>query len=196
VDYTQPVMPFYVSKFGFTCLLFVALVFSYESLFAHEPIELIPVDGGVVDRGALNASLLVQQSTFRQDNAFEKLYRVSGSNDIYVRKSGGLIAVFRHSEYKQTPAGEIPIVPAGTVYCIGEISPRMIRQIGELQEPHSTEVIPDSMIQAELVTVIKPSVVMRKQPKQPKQHTFEFLENEAYRRQRLASFVIEIVLLN
>ena len=166
----------------------ICFLFVFQST---DPIQLIPVDGGVVDRGALSSSLQVQQSGYRQDNSFEKLYRIVGSEDVYVRTSGGLHAVFRSSEYIQTKDGEIPIVPAGTVYCIGELRPEFIAQLGILQSPRTQESIPETMVQAELVTVLTSPTPIKKKPTV---RLIEFLENESYRRQRLASFVLEIVL--
>ena len=156
-----------------------------------DPIQLIPVDGGVVDRGALSSSLLVQQTGYRQDNSFEKLYRVAGSEDIYVRTSGGLHAVFRSSEYMHTQDGEVPIVPAGTVYCIGELRPEFIFQLGALHSPKTQELIPESMVQAEVVTVLTSPTQIKKITTL---RSIEFLENETYRRKRLTSFVLKIVL--
>lgn len=171
------------STFSVICFLFV-----FQST---DPIQLIPVDGGVVDRGALSSSLQVQQTGYRQDNSFEKLYRIAGSEDVYVRTSGGLHAVFRSSEYMQTKDGEIPLVPAGTVYCIGKLRPEFIAQLGVLQSPRTQETIPEMMVQAELVTVLTSPTPIKKKPMV---RSIEFLENESYRRQRLASFVLEIVL--
>lgn len=174
-------MIFHAIIIPFTCFLLFQLV---------DPIELIPVDAGVEDRGALSDSLKLEQVDMRQDYSFEKLYRVAGSDDIYVRKSGGLSAIFKTSQYVQTSNGEIPIVPAGTVYCIGEIPPELIQQLGTLQEPLPE---PKSMVRAERVQTTSARI-----PFQEKTFTktFAFLDNEAYRRKRLASFVLDIVLSN
>jgi len=174
-------MNFHAIVIPFTCFL----------LFQHSnPIELIPVDAGVEDRGALSGSLRLEQADMRQDHAFEKLYKVAGSDDIYVRKSGGLSAIFRTSQYVQTPKGEIPIVPAGTVYCIGEIPPELIQQLGTLQKPLPD---PESMVHPERVETISARIPIREKTIS---QTFAFLDDEAYRRERLTSFVLEIVLSN
>ena len=163
---------------------------SFLFLFFADPIELIPVDAGVEDRGALSDSLHVEQTNMRQDHAFEKLYKIAGSDNVYVRKSGGLSAVFRTSAYVQTPNGDVPIVPAGTVYYIGEIPPELVQQLGKLQEPLKT---PSTLIIAEMA--IPKAVTMSSKNKIPR-YSIEFLENETYRRQRLTSFVLDIVLLH
>lgn len=176
-------MIFHAITIPFTCFLL---------LYQSEPVELIPVDAGFEDRGALSDSLYVEQSNMRQDHAFEKLYKIAGSDDVYVRKSGGLSAVFRTSSYVRTPNGEIPTVPAGTVYYIGEITPELIQQLGVLQEPVETH-DPPTMIKAEMATqqhLI--TTVMESNP----HHSIKFLDDETYRRQRLTSFVLDIVLLN
>ncbi len=169
-------------------MTFILTAFSTITFGQDSAIELIPVDAGAEDRGAIGSSLRVVRSTYQQDHSFEKLYKVAGSDDIYVRKSGGLLAVFRNSEYISTPAGDIPIVPAGTVYCIGEIRPELIGQLGLLQEPLPN---PETMVTAERVTEMKSSLPSSTQTEH---HPVQFLEDESYRRQRLASFVLEIVL--
>ena len=153
-----------------------------------QPVELIPVESGVVDRGALSESFRVEQVDLRQDTSFERLYRVVGSEDIFVRKSGGLTAVFRNAEYRQLPSGEVPIVPAGTTYYIGELPSRLVQQLNTLQntpEPHPS------------ILQVKPLSHTKKPHQKPQQQAIEsilFLENETYRRQRLALFVLEVVL--
>lgn len=181
MDYTQPIVFYHTLAIPFACFLF---------LQQSDPVELIPVDAGVEDRGALSGSFRVEQYNMRQDHAFEKLYKIAGSEDVYVRKSGGLSAVFRTSAYVQTTNGDIPIVPAGTVYYIGEIPPELIKQLGVLQEPVET---PRTLVKAEMA-IQKNSLPTIKT--ETRRNTIEFLENESYRRQRLASFVLDIVLLD
>ncbi len=161
-------------------------------LIEPEPPILIPVDAGVADRGSLSTSLRVEQVDFRQDRSFEKLYRVEGSADIYVRKSGGLSAIFRSSEYVETASGDVPIVPAGTVYCIGEIPHSLIQQLGQLQKPLSA---PETMIQAKLASTSKPEKT-KVVAIESTRRTMKFIQNEVYRRKRLASFVLEIAIAN
>ena len=176
-------MIFHAIAIPFTCFLL---------LYQPDPIELIPVDAGVEDFGVLSDSLRVEQSSMRQDVAFEKLYKIAGRDDVYVRKSGGLSAVFRSSAYLRTSGGDIPIVPAGTVYCIGEIPPELIQQLGVLQEPVET---PESPTMKKAVMATQQSSIAAVTESIP-HHSIEFLDNETYRRQRLASFVLEIVLLD
>ena len=173
-------------------LLSIGIIsFAAAVLQQDNPVELIPVEGGVADRGSLSDSLRSMPVDLRQNQSFEKLYKIAGSEDVYVRTSGGLHAVFRSSEYMQTKDGEIPLVPAGTVYCIGKLRPEFIAQLGVLQSPRTQETIPETMVQAELVTVLTSPTPIKKKPMV---RSIEFLENESYRRQRLASFVLEIVL--
>ncbi len=179
-------MIYHAITMAFTC--FLLLVGEPESP------DLIPVDAGVADRGSLSSSLHVEQVDFRQDHAFERLYKVKGSSDIYVRKSGGLTAIFRSSEYVQTSSGDIPIVPAGTEYCIGEIPRRLVKQLDELQEPLQS---PDEMIQPQRISADEPTVEPTKVFKRERTYrSIKFLENEAYRRKRLASFVLEVAITN
>lgn len=181
MDYTQPIVFYHTLAIPFACFLFIE---------QSDPLELIPVDAGIEDRGALSDSFRVEQHNMQQDHAFEKLYKIAGSEDVYVRKSGGLSAVFRTSAYMQTSKGDIPIVPAGTVYYIGEIPPELIEQLGALQEPLGT---PSTLVKAEMATQ-KNSFTTKK--KESPRKSIAFLEDESYRRERLASFVLDIVLLD
>ena len=72
------------------------------SLCTLEQVELVPVDAGVEDRGALSTSLFVEPKDLRQNQSFERLYKVEGSDDVYVRKAGGLKAIFRSSHWRNS----------------------------------------------------------------------------------------------
>ena len=181
MDYTQPIVFFHTLAIPFACFLFFQ---------QSEPLELIPVDAGVEDRGALSQSFRVNQFDMRQDNDFEKLYKIAGSDEVYVRKSGGLSAVFSTSAYVHTASGEVPIVPAGTVYYIGEIPPELIKQLGALQEPVESS---STLVNVEMATPKKFFTTVKAETPH---HTIAFLEDESYRRRRLASFVLDIVLLD
>ena len=120
----------------FTILSFISM--TSFMLMQDDPIQLIPVDAGFEDRGSLSDSLRVVPKDLRQNQSFEQLYKVAGSNDIYVRKAGGLSAVFKNPVYIDAESGSIPIVPAGTVYCIGAIRPELLRQLGHLYDEPPT----------------------------------------------------------
>lgn len=152
--------------------------------------ELVPVDAGVEDRGAFGSSFKLLQKDLRKDNAFEKLYRVKGSDGIYVRKAGGLYAVFRNPEYIDTEFGFFPIVPAGTVYCIGKMRPELVQQLGVLAKPTTRNQV--DIGKAELPPLRWSPPAQSKVYTENK--TIRFVDDEQYRRQRLTSFVLEIVL--
>ena len=156
----------------------------------HNPVELEPVDGGIADRGSLSGSLRVMPVDLRQNQSFEKLYKVVGSDDVYIRQAGGLRAVFRNSTYVDTQSGSIPIVPAGTVYCIGEVTQEVLQQLGIL-------ITTDT----QLLGTVTPSTVEPHQPRRitassAPRNTIQFLDDESYRRRRLAMFVLDVVLVN
>ncbi|MEE2820095.1 MAG: hypothetical protein VX615_05720 [Planctomycetota bacterium] len=150
------------------------------SLCALEPVELIPVDAGVEDRGALSTSLFVEQKDLRQNQSFERLYKVEGSEDVYVRKAGGLKAIFRSSQYVNIYGREVPIVPAGTVYVIGAIRPGLVASMGGLSPSGEDSIIePEQRTQQVKRTHVPAGV-----------RSLRFVEDEGYRRKRLASFVL------
>jgi hypothetical protein len=84
------------------------------------PIPPRPVDPAVGDVNPLSASLRDMRVDLRQPTGFENVYRVPGRPDMFMRSSGALNAVFPQSAYAQTAGGPLPIIPAGTVFYIGE----------------------------------------------------------------------------
>ena len=156
----------------------------------YDPVELVPVEGGVADRGSLSGSLRVLPADLRQNQLFEKLYKIVGSDDVYIRQSGGLRAVFRNPVYVDTELGSIPIVPAGTVYCIGEVTPHVLRQLGILVTPGIQIQEPEDN------STSTPSRPVRITATYAPRNTIKFLDDEKYRRQRLALFVLDFVLSN
>ncbi|MBN8643941.1 MAG: hypothetical protein J0L61_01700 [Planctomycetes bacterium] len=80
------------------------------------------VQAGTKDRDPLTTSLEQIPPDFRQDDAFQGLYEIPGGrggSGRFMRTAGGLHAVFPRSEYVNTGFGEMPVVPAGTVFYIG-----------------------------------------------------------------------------
>jgi len=171
--------------------LFIASFFSI-GLSSTDPIELIPVDAGIEDRGSISGSLKVVQTNLQQNQSFEQLFRVAGSKDIYIRKAGGLRAVFRNPAYVGSGDNAIPLIPAGTIYCIGGVRPELLKQLGHLQKE-------DSEIEAwtqEDIPIKRKRQSSNRIPKVvPMSKTIQFIDNESYRRKRLTSFVLDIVLL-
>ena len=150
------------------------------SLCVSDPVELVPVDAGVEDRGALSTSLFVEPKDLRQNQSFERLYKVEGSEDVYVRKAGGLKAIFRSSQYAKIYGREVPIVPAGTVYVIGAIRPELVASMGGLS-PSAEDTSTDPEVQTQQVKRTHVPAGVR---------SLRFVEDEGYRRKRLASFVL------
>jgi hypothetical protein len=151
-------------------------------------VELIPVDAGYEDRGALSDSLRVIPLDLRQDTSFEKLYRVAGSDGVYVRKAGGLRAVFKNPTYFDSEVGLIPLLPAGTVYSIGELNVDVLGQLQQLSE----QTIPEGLIVAERYGFREGAIPIT--PRATRRGYIRFLKDEAYRRERLAFLVLKIVL--
>lgn len=158
-------------------------------MWSGEPVALEPVEGGVADRGSLSDSLRIMPTDLRQNQSFEKLYRVVGSEGVYIRQAGGLRAVFKNPVYVDTVSGSMPIVPAGTVYCIGEVTQDVLRQLGILvAAEHPSELVLDRSVNAESPEPIYPSMY------KTNRRTIQFLDDETYRRQRLAMFVLDVAL--
>ena len=175
-------MNFHLSAASFIAYFFLILQPAKE-------VELVPVDQGVQDRSPLSGSLRVVPVDMRQDNSFEKLYRVEGSDGVYIRKARGLRAVFKNPTYLDTSGGSIPLIPAGTVYSIGEVRTELLGQIEQLSEAP----VPDSLI------VPQPHKFTSKEYSKsvitPHRQSMRFINDESYRRRRLASLVLSLVLV-
>ena len=156
-------------------------------IFQSTPVELTPVDAGVEDITRLSESLRLESFDMREDQSFEQLFRIKGSPEIYVRRAGSLHAVFRDPIYVQTLGGNIPIIPTGTIYCIGEITHSVLNQLGVVA---SGKVVPTNE------TTPEQEVAKWNPVSPPISHarlsSIRFLDDEGYRRQRLASFVLEV----
>jgi hypothetical protein len=157
------------------------------------PVELIPVEAGVEDSGALSSSFRSAPLDLRQDQSFERLYKVAGQDGVYVRKSGGLYAVFKNSKYIDTKFGSFPVVPAGTVYSIGEIPSLMLGQLSTLADTEDPETLVNNAVQnSPAVPHNSPTMPSRFTPVQ--HDGVRFLKDEPYRRHKLALLVLKIIL--
>ncbi len=151
-------------------------------------VKLIPVEEGVADRGVLSESFHIEPLDLRQDVSFEQLYRVEGSEGVFVRKAGGLQAVFRNPDYLDVDSGAIPLVPAGTIYSIGKVSTDLLGQLATMSEP---------MVDKELSHTATTATTLDLSPISGGGYSggsLRFIDDESYRRERLTLFVLEIVL--
>lgn len=81
-----------------------------------------PLDQGISDRDELATSLRQMPANLGEDRGFESLWALPGNPDYLYRRDGGLTAVFPASEYAQTENGTMVLIPAGTVFYIGQPS--------------------------------------------------------------------------
>lgn len=79
-----------------------------------------PLDQGVSDRDELATSLREMPINLREDRNFEFLWSLPSNPDFLYRKDGGLTAVFPASEYALTKKGTMVLIPAGTIFYIGD----------------------------------------------------------------------------
>ncbi len=87
-------------------------------------INLQPLDQRVSDVGLLSNSLRIIQPGLEVPTSFDQVYRVPGSDNQLMRVQGALRAVYPQSQasYTQSPWGVTPVIPAGTVFYIGQTS--------------------------------------------------------------------------
>ena len=163
------------------------LTWFYCLLLQPIPIELTPVDAGVEDRTVLSESLRLEPYDMRENQSFEQLFRVEGSPEIYVRRAGSLHAVFRDPLYVETVGESVPLVPTGTIYCIGEVTRHVLDQLGVIASGENATVAEMSS-EKEIAkwNPIAPAIT------HAPLNSIRFLDDEGYRRRRLASFVLEM----
>lgn len=114
-----------------TCLAF--LLAATPALAQRAPSGWEQVDAGRADRGPLSTSARQVPIDLRLPLSFDRVYRVPGSTngvrvpgapageEVYARISGGLTAVFPRSDYVATKKGTAVLIPAGTIFYIGEL---------------------------------------------------------------------------
>ncbi len=97
-------------------------------------VVLTPVEAGVRDASLLSAGGRALPVDLRVPSAFDRVFRVSSSSlgappwrtdrprgpELFARVAGGVIAVFPRSEYADATIGRVGIVPAGTVFHLGD----------------------------------------------------------------------------
>jgi hypothetical protein len=82
-------------------------------------IDLQAVEPSTSDRGPLDASLRWVQPGLQLPAGYEQVYRLERGG--YMRANGGLAATFDQSVYQRTAWGEMPLIPASTVFVIGGV---------------------------------------------------------------------------
>jgi len=95
-------------------------------VFGCDPTKgLRPVDPGYADVSALSNSLKVPAIDLRQPTDFTGVYHAPEhiGDNMFVRFSGGIAAVFHKSEYIDVGGVGVPVVAPGTQYYIGGLPP-------------------------------------------------------------------------
>ena len=150
-------------------------------------VELTPVDAGVEDVNNLSDSFSLEPYDMRKNQSFEQLFRVEGSPEIFVRRAGSLHAVFRDPHYVETMGGAVALVPTGTIYCIGEVTQNVLDQLGVIANGKNV-IEGESTPESKNEKWNPPPPAMS----HSSMRTIRFLDDATYRRQRLASFVLEL----
>ena len=94
-------------------------VFARQDRLAPVDEELQTVDGRVEDVSVLSTSLRVNPLGLGLPAGFDKVYRVPGSTDMFMRGNGALYALFDQSVYSSHGGVSSAEVPPSTVFYIG-----------------------------------------------------------------------------
>lgn len=105
-----------------TIMMLIAPVPTTAAASARQDLE--TVDPNVADLGPLSTSFRDMGIDLRQPTDFDRVYRVPGMEDHFMRANGALHAVFPHSVYQRVRrrrGGSVtmPLIPGGTVFYIG-----------------------------------------------------------------------------
>lgn len=84
------------------------------------------VDPGRADTGGLETSLRSLPFDLRLPTGFERVYRVPGRDDLYMRANGALYAVFSKGVYEGARGREVPLATTDLVYHIGMPEPAKV----------------------------------------------------------------------
>lgn len=82
-------------------------------------IDLRAVEPRTSDRGPLDAGLRWVQPGLQLPSGYRQVYRLEGGG--FMRADGGLAATFDQSVYQPSAQGEIPVIPASTLFVIGGV---------------------------------------------------------------------------
>ena len=106
----------------------IAMANPQESRLPGTPPMLQRLDPTVDDTSPLGDSLrqVDMMLDLRSPSGFQYVYRMPGSNDLLMRASGGVYAIFPQSVYVQTKEGTFAVIPPGTIYSIGMPGPDML----------------------------------------------------------------------
>lgn len=93
---------------------------------AAQPAGATRVEPGIADVGPLSVPGRVPPMDLRKPVDFEGVYTLGrvdafGSDEVFLRVSGGVTAVFPRSVYEKSAKGLKPRIPAGTTFYIGEL---------------------------------------------------------------------------
>jgi hypothetical protein len=189
-----------------------------SSVSAQEALssELVPVDAFVADSSDLSMSLRQVEYGIQVPYGFEQLMRENTPDGRFVRRSAGLWAVFPRSEYAATEGGYIATWPAGTYFHIGPprrttAEPASRGEVGDERRvqpesqgsPVHTELLVLNPIRAEASDgrfaaneterpdPVRPIVQQRQPPRHIELVQVRFIMDEAYRRERMQSLVLQ-----
>ena len=126
-----------------TLRLAVPLLLTITGVVGAQAQDLEPVDEAIEDIGPLSVSLRELQADLREPAGFDRVYRMPGRSDLYMRIHGGLYAVFPQSTYVETRWGAMPVIPSNTVFYFGLPSPELLAQ--ETSGPPAPPVDPYSL---------------------------------------------------
>lgn len=106
------------------CIGVIALVVRTD---AAQPAGAKPVAPGFGDVGPSRTSLRVEQVDLRRPVDFQQVYTLGkvnafGSDEVFLRVSGGITAVFPRSVYVKSRGGGVgALIPPGTTFYIGKL---------------------------------------------------------------------------
>jgi hypothetical protein len=115
--------------------------------------DLQPVEQQVEDVDPLAHSMRRIERGLQQPFGFEQVYRVPSDDELYMRIDGGLYGVFPRSVYLNTKEGDMPLIPANTVFWIGTPSFLLLGEQREVRSEAAEEVRREFALTPDLLAI-------------------------------------------
>lgn len=209
------------NRSGYRWPAFIAVLGSFlvaGIVSAQEPLhrDLVPVDAFVEDSSDLSTSLRQVEYGIQVPYGFEQLMQENTPDGRYVRRAAGLWAVFPRSEYTASEGGYIATWPAGTYFHIGpprQVTSPSTPQDQVVDEHRVSSQLQGSPVRAEMLMVdpiraeasdgrftkdvphrsesVHSPLKRDQPPRNIEPVQVRFIMDEAYRRDRMQSLVLQ-----
>jgi hypothetical protein len=156
------------------------------------------VDQGIADSEPLGVSFRDLQVDLRIPTGFESVYRLqtparlgAPGGTFFMRMDGSITAVFPQSVYADSPWGQLPMIPPGTIFYIGGLPPDLQPADTPASRPRPTNFVDLSL--SGQAPVESPALIATSESPAslppPALHIRSIWSDDSYRRERIAALL-------